>query len=279
MIVTLSITFTPQVTSNHRVCWKKTTDVSYDCTTIVAGVVGVPVTANIPVTVVDDPCEPATFEGYVQPTCEPESSLLVRTDFPDVVYTCGACDCPAGYVYNPSTGFCESVTYAAATPSSTTQVYSIVLGDTNGGYGIAGARLYQDITGLGELAAYQNTGGTAGYNVFSGPPSFSTGPIGTPIPVSTLNTVIANRLNNAGIWAQNSAALDWGDTGSGTELDWLPVRFCLDIPATQTYIFGIAGDNQARARLSSDNGATYQTLITLYSNTIPVDGAIANQTF
>lgn len=87
MIATLSITFTPQITSNHRVCWKETTDVSYDCTTIVAGIAGVPVTANISVTVFNETCDPVTFEGYVQPTCEAEGSLLNRTAFPNVIFT------------------------------------------------------------------------------------------------------------------------------------------------------------------------------------------------
>lgn len=89
MIVTLSITFTPQVTSNHRVCYKKTTDVSYDCSNIIAAVSGIPVTASINVTVPSgtESCDPITFEGYVQPTCEPEASPLNRTSFPNMTYT------------------------------------------------------------------------------------------------------------------------------------------------------------------------------------------------
>lgn len=271
MIVTLSITFTPQVTSNHRVCWKKTTDASYDCTTIVAGVAGTPVTANIPVTVIDSPCEPATFEGYVQPTCETEGSLLNRTTFPNVIYTCGLCDCPVDYTYNPATGFCEQVTYFAATPSATTFVYTLQAGGQTAIYGQDGASLYEDITSLIPLAGYQS--GT--YKVFTGSPGFAT-PITVQQVSDSANDVFDSqslssegRLNRVGLWGWNGGN-KWGDAGT-TFKEWLPLTYCLNIPITQTYIFAIAADNQTRARLSSDGGATFNELVTLYSNTIPAD--------
>lgn len=273
MIATLSITFTPQITGNHRVCWKKTTDLTYNCSTIVAGVAGVPVTANISVTVVDDPCEPATFEGYVQPTCEPEASTLNRTDFPDVIYTCGLCDCPVDYVYNPATGFCEQVAYFAATPSSTTFVYTLQAGNVSALYGQSGASLYEDITSLTPLAGYQS--GT--YKVFTGSPGFT-----TPITVQQISdptndvfdsqgSTAEGRLNRVGLWAfKTGGGSKWGDSPS-TQYEWLPLTYCLNIPTTQTYIFAIAADNQTRARLSSDGGTTYSELVTLYSNTIPAN--------
>lgn len=290
-LATLSITFTPQVTSNHRVCWKKTTDLTYDCSTIVAGTAGTPVTANITVTVVDDPCEPATFEGYVQPTCEPESSPLVRTDFPDVVYTCGACDCPAGYVYNPTSGFCEQVTIEAALPDNTNQVYTFQNGETNGSYGQNGAKLHDDITPYvfptppatqQPLIGYEPS---APYKIFigSGPATLGT-QLTSPVGVSTLfksNSASTGRLNIAGLWAYKNPPPPippdpnpdkWGDTGSGTDGLWLPLRYCLNIPTTQQYIFAMAADNQIRARISTDNGATFTDVLTMYANTIPFNG-------
>lgn len=89
MTITLSITFTPQVSLNHRVCYKKTTDATYTCTIVTGMVSGTPYTANINVTVPSgtESCDPITFEGYVQPTCEPEASNLNKTPFPNLTYT------------------------------------------------------------------------------------------------------------------------------------------------------------------------------------------------
>ncbi len=89
MTITLSITFTPQVSLNHRICYKETTDATYTCTIVTGMVAGTPYTANINVTVPSgtESCDPITFEGYVQPTCEPEASSLNRTPFPNMTYT------------------------------------------------------------------------------------------------------------------------------------------------------------------------------------------------
>lgn len=88
MIINLEITFTPQTSIDHRVCWKETTDSSYDCSTIATGcVAGVPKTVSINVTVFNESCDDITYEGYVQPICEPEASLLNRTAFPNVTFT------------------------------------------------------------------------------------------------------------------------------------------------------------------------------------------------
>lgn len=89
MTITLSITFTPQVSLNHRICYKETTDATYTCTIVTGMVAGTPYTANINVTVPSgtESCDPITFEGYVQPTCEPEASNLNKTPFPNLTYT------------------------------------------------------------------------------------------------------------------------------------------------------------------------------------------------
>ena len=88
MIATLSITFTPQTSINHRVCWKETTDTLYDCSTIATScIAGIPKTVTISVTVFNESCDPIVYEGYVQPVCEPESSLVARTSFPNITFT------------------------------------------------------------------------------------------------------------------------------------------------------------------------------------------------
>jgi hypothetical protein len=88
MIATLSITFTPQTSINHRVCWKETTDSLYDCSTIATScIAGIPKTVTISVTVFNESCDPIVYEGYVQPVCEPEASLLARTSFPNITFT------------------------------------------------------------------------------------------------------------------------------------------------------------------------------------------------
>ena len=263
MIVTLSITFTPQVTSNHRVCWKKTTDVSYDCTTIVAGVAGVPVTANIPVTVMDSPCEPATFEGYVQPTCEPEGSSLNKTTFPNVIYTCGACDCPEGYVYNPGTGFCEQVTIAAANISTGATIYSIQKAPRVGSNGPNRSRLYEDITSkIFPINAWLN-GVT--YPAVDNAGAGTTLTLDASIPANQILTnsvTTGGRLNGCGI----NSTPGWPGAAASP---WLSVTYCITVPETKQYIFAIGGDNEVKADIRFNSVGPYVNIVNLWGGTSP----------
>lgn len=80
---TLRIQFTPNYTGNHRVCWRQGNSGPYDCSTIVAGVVGVPQTVDIPFDYnpINLTCTSDVLEGYVQPTCVPESCPYLQTGF------------------------------------------------------------------------------------------------------------------------------------------------------------------------------------------------------
>lgn len=80
---TLRLQFTPNYTGNHRVCYRLGIAGPFDCSTVVAGVVGVPQTVDIPFdyTVIDLTCNSDVITGYVQPVCVPESCPYLRTDF------------------------------------------------------------------------------------------------------------------------------------------------------------------------------------------------------
>jgi hypothetical protein len=272
MIATLSITFTPQTTGNHRVCWKKTTDIIYDCSTIIAGVAGVPVTASISVTVVDDPCEPATFEGYVQPTCEPQASALNRTDFPDVVYTCGACACPEGYVYNPGTGFCEQVTITAATISTSATIYSIQKAARVSSNGPNRSRLYEDITSkVFPINAWLN-GVT--YPAVDNAGAGTALTLDVSIPTNLILTnpgTTGGRLNACGI----NTSPGWPGAAASP---WLSVTYCITVPETKQYIFAIGGDNEVKADIRFNSVGPYVNIVNLWGGTSPTPSGASGAT-
>jgi hypothetical protein len=80
---TLRVQFTPNYTGNHRVCWRIGTG-AYDCTTIVAGITGVPVTVDIGAVdfnALNEACATSSINGYVQPTCVPETCPYLQVSF------------------------------------------------------------------------------------------------------------------------------------------------------------------------------------------------------
>lgn len=78
----LRVQFTPSYTGNHRVCWRIGTG-AYDCTTIVAGITGVPVSVDIDVDfdALNELCATSSINGYVQPTCVPETCPYLQVSF------------------------------------------------------------------------------------------------------------------------------------------------------------------------------------------------------
>lgn len=85
---TLQVTFTPAVSGNHRVCWRLGPSGPYNCTTIVTGIIAVPLDAYITINyaTLNLVCDGSTIEGYVQPICVPESYTGLRTAFTNVYY-------------------------------------------------------------------------------------------------------------------------------------------------------------------------------------------------
>jgi len=78
---TITVTFTANYTGLHRVCWRIGSSGAYDCTTTVGCTSGSTCTVDITVSVDNETCPIVTFEGYVQPTCELESSTNNRVPF------------------------------------------------------------------------------------------------------------------------------------------------------------------------------------------------------
>jgi len=53
----------------------------FNCTPFVPPTTNVPCTAQVAITVDDETCEDVTYEGYIQPCCEDEASLVGRVPF------------------------------------------------------------------------------------------------------------------------------------------------------------------------------------------------------
>lgn len=185
------------------------------------------------------------------------------------------CQCPEGYTFNPATNACEQTTIEPAVPSGGATV-PIVAGGTSPSYGSGSSRLYEDISTKifplngwsdASLCPLISPGCTVGYQVYE-----SAG-VGTVLAIDAIsaagNNVFTNfpagytegRLNNVGIWA----------TGYPVD-EWLPVEFCINLPASKTYIFAIAGDNQIRASITSTTfmgGVANFNLVNLWGSFSP----------
>ena len=68
---------------DHRVCWRMGGAGPYDCTTIVTCIIPGSYHADISITV--DALE-IVFDGYVQPCCVPEESIVNQVPF-TITYT------------------------------------------------------------------------------------------------------------------------------------------------------------------------------------------------
>jgi len=82
---TLQVNFTAIYVGQHRVCWRIVGAPTFTCTNsgthpnCVGG--GLPCAYDIPITVDDETCVQVDYEGYVQPACEDEISLVGRIPF------------------------------------------------------------------------------------------------------------------------------------------------------------------------------------------------------
>lgn len=100
-MATLTINYIANYAGNHRICYRQVGTTNYCCLIDTVGSTGpqtlvidfsVPAdycdgTANeVTVPVVTD-CGPYAYEGYIQPVCEPESSLLSRVAFGPISFT------------------------------------------------------------------------------------------------------------------------------------------------------------------------------------------------
>jgi uncharacterized protein (TIGR02145 family) len=175
--------------------------------------------------------------------------------------TCGPCECLPNYVLDPVTQLCERQTSLPATPSGGV-FYPIIEGDHFGSYGDLGGSLYPNITnavfplngfGFPTYVVKDNAGlGTTFTRTVSNP----TNPVFNSQGIAGLG-----RLNDSSIWGQ----------GYNTNT-WFTVRFCVTIPETKTYIFGLAGDNQVRASITSttfQGGVTSLNIVNLWGSNDP----------
>lgn len=103
---TITVTFTANYAGPHRICWRVQGDTGpYVCTNIVTCAGGGNVCQAV-VSIMVDPesCDPVTYEGYIQATCNAEGSSVgqvpwVVTFTPNPVckgytLTCNSGDCP-----------------------------------------------------------------------------------------------------------------------------------------------------------------------------------------
>jgi len=77
----ITVNFTANYTGQHRICWRLGSSGPYDCTTLISTTAGMNYSVIIPVTVDNETCSSVGFEGYVQATCEDESSSSGRIPF------------------------------------------------------------------------------------------------------------------------------------------------------------------------------------------------------
>lgn len=103
---TITVTFTANYSGPHRICWKVQGDTGpYVCTNIVTCAGGGNVCQAV-VSIMVDPesCDPVTYEGYIQATCNAEGSSVgqvpwIVTFTPNPVckgftVTCNSSSCP-----------------------------------------------------------------------------------------------------------------------------------------------------------------------------------------
>lgn len=155
---TITVNFISNYAGNHRICWRMGGTGPYDCTTIVACTGGgSPCMATIVIMVDNETCNPVTFDGYVQATCEVEGSLSGRDPF-SVIFTpvppcrkwdvtCNAVDIPSYNVLTPGSGY-----IVGSTPA-----LSIIGGGGSGA-------IANGVVGDGGLKTFTITNGGTGYN-------------------------------------------------------------------------------------------------------------------
>lgn len=223
-----------------------------------------------------DPCKCnisiLDIDGVTYQQIDPNNCIVSYFDGTNWCPITCPCECPAGYTFNPATNSCEQFFIEPAIPSGGRTV-PIVSGGNSEAYGDFGARLYEDVSGkIYPLNGYQapvGTDGCTGSGCYIVKENAGTG---TTIAIEQISNVANDifdnqgsatqgRLNIAGIWA----------TGYGIE-EWLTVEFCINLTATKTYIFAIAGDNQIRASITSttfNGGVTDLNLVNLWCSSSP----------
>lgn len=111
----LTVTFTNVYIGQHRICWTISPSTTFDCSTVVfCGTAGVN-NVDIPITVDNESCDPVTYIGYVQPSCQALGSELGRVPF-TVTFT----PSPTCVSYRVT---CETVALASAPFSNSGRGY------------------------------------------------------------------------------------------------------------------------------------------------------------
>lgn len=157
---TITVSWTSNYNGPHRVCWREaglSPEPDYNCTTDTthpncgAG----ECSYDIPITVDDETCETVTYEGYIQPACEDESSSAKRVPF--TVDFIPSPDCKRYQVICDSSGV-DSIEIDNAgsgyNPASAPAV--TISGDGTGATATA-------VVGDGEIISIAITSGGSGY--------------------------------------------------------------------------------------------------------------------
>jgi hypothetical protein len=180
------------------------------------------------------------------------------------------CNCPNGYVQNPTTGVCEKVTLVAAQFTGATA--NIVAGDKNSNYSQSGGLLYQNITPYNWPIVGFKSGGT--YVLRD---NIGTGALIQPTAASinsifkSVNT-ITGRLNIAGLFANPWPF--WIGPAAPTDDQWVSVEYCINIPVEKEFVLGIAGDNQVRIKIDSPSYGGLVEIVSLLADTSPAGATI-----
>jgi hypothetical protein len=207
-MATLTINYIANYAGNHRICYRQVGTTNYCCLIDTVGSTGsqtlvidfsVPAdycdgTANEVTVPVETDCGPYSYEGYIQPVCEPESSLLSRVAFGPISFT-QTPDCQ-GYnvectetgigtitVVNTGSGYVNgnSLTFnIAGSPSGTATITTV-----NG---------YIKTTALGPTIVTTTANGTYTNVSFTG----GTGTLATFNYTVSAGTIITVSINNHG---------------------------------------------------------------------------------
>jgi len=169
---TITVGWTSNYDGPHRVCYRLQGTVPYNCTgtgthPYCAGG-GAACSYDISITVDNETCDNVTYEGYVQPACEDESSLVGRIPFsvtfiPDpacnkYIATCSRVGVASFTMTNNGTGYTSAPTVIVNGANITQSTGTAVLGDgiitaidaftAGSGYNIANASSTQTVNVL-----------------------------------------------------------------------------------------------------------------------------------
>ena len=152
-----------------------------------------------------------------------------------------SCSCPAGYTSTTANDICKKITTTSAVYNG--NAFNSIAGDTDSGYGGAGAYFWPSLDGL-TLPLYRH-GGPAN--------TLHEGSSGGPVVTSVDN--VTNDFWGKFISGDDSFGRLNNGVGVKTSLqstEWVGFSKCIDIPTTGTYYIGIAGDQYFKFKLNGE---------------------------